>query len=300
MLARGLPNDVRRRVAGIALIVASALCFGSMAIFARAAYDSGVDPPTLLLLRFAIAAILMWGVFLARGSYLPRGRGLWTLVGMGALGYAGQAFCYFGALTQASAGLVALLLYLYPAMVTVLSRLVLGHVLSPLHVLAVVVALAGSALTIGDAGEGTALGIGLGLLGSLIYSVYILVGSRLPRDVTPTASTAVVTSSAAVVYLAVAASRGVRLPATGAGWGAVLAIAVVCTVLAVSFFLAGLERVGPVKASLYSTVEPAFTVALAALVLGERVTPLRVAGGALILLAVVLIARADLRAARAA
>lgn len=300
MLARGLPNDVRRRVAGIALIVASALCFGSMAIFARAAYDSGVDPPTLLLLRFAIAAILMWGVFLARGSYLPRGRGLWTLVGMGALGYAGQAFCYFGALTQASAGLVALLLYLYPAMVTVLSRLVLGHVLSPLHVLAVVVALAGSALTIGDAGEGTALGIGLGLLGSLIYSVYILVGSRLPKDVTPTASTAVVTSSAAVVYLAVAAFRGVRLPATGAGWGAVLAIAVVCTVLAVSFFLAGLERVGPVKASLYSTVEPAFTVALAALVLGERVTPLRVAGGALILLAVVLIARADLRAARAA
>lgn len=300
MLARGLPNDARRRAAGIALIVASALCFGSMAIFARAAYDAGVDPPTLLLLRFAIAAILMWGVFLARGSYLPRGRGLLTLVGMGAVGYAGQAFCYFGALTQASAGLVALLLYLYPAMVTVLSRVVLGHVLSPLHVGAVAVALLGSALTIGDAGEGTALGIGLGLLGSLIYSVYILVGSRLPKDVTPTASTAVVTTSAAAVYLGLAAFRGVRLPSGAGGWAAVLAIAVVCTVLAVSFFLAGLERVGPVKASLYSTVEPAFTVVLAALLLGERVTPLRALGGALILLAVVLIARADLRAARAA
>jgi drug/metabolite transporter (DMT)-like permease len=295
-----LPTDARRRAVGAAFIVASALCFGSMAIFARAAYDAGVDPTTLLLLRFAIAAILMWGVFMARGSYLPRGRGLGMLVGMGALGYAGQAFCYFGALTQASAGLVALLLYLYPAMVTVLSRVVLGHVLSPLHVVAVAVALAGSALTIGDAGEGTALGILLGLAGSLIYSVYILVGSRLPGDVTPTASTAVVTTSAAVVYLGVAAIRGVRLPATALGWGAVLAIAVVCTVLAVSFFLAGLTRVGPVKASLYSTVEPAFTVMLAALVLGERVTALRVAGGALILGAVVLIARADLKAARAA
>jgi drug/metabolite transporter (DMT)-like permease len=279
--------------------VASALCFGSMALFARAAYDAGVDPPTLLLLRFAIAALLIWGAFVASGASLPRGRTLAVLVAMGAVGYAGQAFCYFGALTQASAGLVALLLYLYPAIVTVLSRVALGHVLTPLHVAAVAVALLGSVLTIGEAGDGTPLGILLGLAGSLVYSVYILAGSRLPRTVSPTASTAVITSSAGAVYLGVAAVRGLRLPSTAAGWGAVLAIAVVCTVLAVALFLAGLERVGPVRASLYSTVEPVFTVALAALLLGESVGAARLLGGALILGAVLLIARADLRAATA-
>jgi drug/metabolite transporter (DMT)-like permease len=52
--------------------------------------------------------------------------------------------------------------------------------------------------------------------------------------------------------------------------------------------------VGPVRASIYSTVEPAFTLVLAAVLLGERVTALRVAGGALIVGAVVLLARADL------
>jgi drug/metabolite transporter (DMT)-like permease len=216
------------------------------------------------------------------------------LVGMGAVGYAGQAFSYFTALTLASAGLVALLLYLYPALVTLLSRAVFGYPLSALQIAALAIALAGSVLTIGRAGAGTPLGIFFGLLAAFIYAGYILTGSRLPRDVTPTASSTVVVTSAAAVYAAVGAARGMRWPATPSGWGAVAAIAVVCTVLAIALFLAGLERIGPVRASIYSTLEPAFTLVLAALLLGERLTAPRVAGGALILGAVLLLARADL------
>jgi len=287
-------SDARRSALGAAYILASALCFGSMPIFARAAYAAGTDTQTLLFLRFSIASALMWIVFAARRARLPRGKGLAMLVGMGAVGYAGQAFSYFTALTLASAGLVALLLYLYPALVTLLSRAVFGYPLSALQLAALAIALAGSVLTIGRAGDGAPLGIFFGLLAAFIYAGYILTGSRLPRDVTPTASSTIVVTSAAAVYAAVGAARGMRWPATPAGWGAVAAIAVVCTVLAIAFFLAGLERIGPVRASIYSTVEPAFTLVLAALLLGERVTALRVAGGALILGAVVLLARADL------
>lgn len=284
----------RRSALGAAYILASALCFGSMPIFARAAYAAGTDTSTLLFLRFSIAAALMWIVFALKRTRLPRGKGLAMLAGMGAVGYAGQAFSYFTALTLASAGLVALLLYLYPALVTLLSRVVLGHPLSALQLAAVAIALVGSVLTIGRAGDGTPLGIFFGLLAAFIYAGYILTGSLLPRDVTPTASSTVVATSAAAVYAAVGAARGLRWPATASGWGAVAAIAVVCTVLAIAFFLAGLERIGPVRASIYSTVEPAFTLVLAAALLGEEVTALRVAGGALILGAVVLLARADL------
>ncbi len=280
---------------GVLYVIASALCFGSMAIFGRLAFASGVDTSTLLLLRFSLAAALMWIVVAARRARLPRGKGLAMLVAMGGVGYAGQAFCYFTALSLASAGLVALLLYLYPALVALLSRFVLGHVLKPLQLAAMAMALVGSLLTVGRAGDGSALGILFAMLGALIYACYILTGSRLPRDVTPTASAAVVTSSAAAVYAALAAVRGVRLPATAAGWGAVGAIAVVCTVLAIAFFLAGLERLGAVRASIYSAVEPAFTLLLAAVVLGEQVTVLRLGGGALILGAVVVLARADAR-----
>jgi drug/metabolite transporter (DMT)-like permease len=276
---------------GALYILASALCFGSMAIFARLAYASGVDIPTLLLLRFSIASLLMWTLLLWKRVPLPRGRGLIMLVAMGAVGYAGQAFSFFTALTYASAGLVALLLYTYPAIVTVLSRLVFKHPLTRVQVAAVATALAGTVFIIGKAGDGKPLGIFFGLLAALIYSVYILTGSRFPKDVTPMASTAVIVSSAAAVYLAVVAIKGFHPPATGTGWVALLAIAVICTVLAILFFFEGLERVGPVRASVFSTVEPMFTVLLAAMVLGERITLARVFGGILIVGAVLLLAR---------
>ena len=282
-----------RRGLGVAYVVASALAFGSMPILARVAYASGVDPETLLFLRFSIASAVLWVAFLARRAALPRGRSLAVLAAMGALGYAGQAFSYFTALTLASAGLVALLLYLYPALVALLARLVLGHALAPRQVAAVALAFVGSLLTIGRAGDGRPLGIFFGILGAVIYAAYILTGSCLPREVTPTASATVVTTAAALVYAAVGSVRGLHLPATRGGWAAAVAIAIVCTVLAIAFFLAGLERLGPVHASIYSTVEPAFTLLLAAVVLGERVTLSRLCGGAIILGTVVMLARAD-------
>jgi drug/metabolite transporter (DMT)-like permease len=156
-------------------------------------------------------------------------------------------------------------------------------------------ALLGSLLTIGRAVDGTPLGIFFGVLAALIYSVYILTGGRLPADITATASTAVVSSAAAVVFAGVVLLRGPQLPRTSTGWAAVLAIAVVCTVLAVALFLAGLERLGPVRASVYSTLEPATTLALATVLLGEQVTWLRAAGATLILGAVLLLARGESR-----
>ena len=69
-------------------------------------------------------------------------------------------------------------------------------------------------------------------------------------------------------------------------------IALLSTVLAITLFFAGLERIGPVRASTLSTVEPLCTVVLAAWVLDESMAPVQLAGGALILAAAVLIARA--------
>lgn len=285
----------RRRSAalGVAYVAASAVCFGALPIFARVAYDAGADTATILLLRFGAAAAVMWAVLAARREAPPRGRGLAMLVGMGAAGYAGQSFSYFTAVDLGSASLAALLLYVYPALVAILSRVVLHHPLSRLQALAIGMALLGSLLTVGRAGGATPLAVLFGVLAALIYSVYILTGARLPAGITPVGSTAVVTSSAAVVYAAVVLARGAHLPGTAPGWLAVAAIALVCTVLAVGLFLAGIARLGPVRASVYSTLEPATTLVLAAAFLGEAVTGARLAGAGLILGAVVMLSRGD-------
>lgn len=281
-------------------MAASAAAFGAMAIFARAAYASGVDTPTLLALRFSIAAVAMAAIALARGARVPGGARLGALVLLGAVGYGGQAFAFFTALTLAPAGVVALLLYLHPALVAVLAAVLLRERLTPAKLAALAVALAGTALTIAPAvaesgagaGAGIVAGIGFAIAAATFYSFYIVAGAWLGRRVAALPMSTVVIASAAVVFVAVALARGPQWPQSTAGWLAVVAIALVSTVAAITLYFAGLARVGPVRASTLSTLEPLVTVALAALVLGETIAPVRLAGGALILAAVVLLARA--------
>jgi drug/metabolite transporter (DMT)-like permease len=279
---------------GVLLIIVSGISFGAAAIFARFAYEAGTNPITFLFLRFGIASVCMLSMTLVRGTPIPRGRILLGLILMGAVGYAGQSFCYFTALTLTSAGLVALLLYLYPALVTVLAVVVLKEPGSKLKIIALILALAGTALTIGPAGGGKPLGIVLSLGAAFIYSVYILVGSKITKQGTAIQSSTVIITSAAVVYGGLIAVQGASFPTTLSGWASVGAVALISTVLAIVTFLAGLQRIGPMNAATLSTIEPVVTVTLAALVLEETIMPLRVAGGMMILLAVILLIRSRL------
>lgn len=281
---------------GVLLIIVSGISFGAAAIFARFAYAAGTNPITLLFLRFGIASICMIFIILVRKNPIPRGRILIGLVLMGALGYVGQSFCYFTGLTLASAGLVALLLYLYPAIVTVISVIFLKEPVSKLKITALVLALAGTVLTIGPAGGGQPLGIILSLGAAFIYSIYILVGSKIVKQGTAIQSSTVIILSAAVVYGGLISVQGAAFPTTISGWLSVSALALISTVLAVVTFLAGLERVGPMNASTLSTIEPVVTVVLASLILGETITPLRILGGIMILLTVIFLARGELPA----
>jgi drug/metabolite transporter (DMT)-like permease len=279
------------RRSGVFWIVLSAAGFGAMAIFAKLAYRDGVSLSTMLFLRFAIAGTLLsvWGG--AQGMRWPRGRDLVWLVAMGAVGYVGQSFCYFSALQYASAGLVALLLYLYPAIVTVLSALLFGRRIGARRALAVGVALLGTALAVGGDLRSETIGIVLGIAAAVIYSVYILAGEGVMTRTGPMPAAAVVMLSAAAAYGVAAAQAGLALPQSSTGWAAVLAIAIFSTLVAILGFFKGLEKLGAADASTLSTLEPLITLGLAAFVLGETVTPLQLLGGGLILMAVIYLAR---------
>lgn len=276
---------------GVGWVVLSAAGFGAMAIFAKLAYHDGVSLSTMLFLRFTLAGVLLaaWGA--SHGMRWPRGRDLVWVAAMGGIGYVGQAYCYFSALQYASAGLVALLLYLYPALVTVLSALIYRRRIGLGRAVAVAVALAGTALTVGGDLHSDAAGILLGIGAALIYSIYILAGEGVMPRVGALPAATVVMFSAAAVYAVAAIGSGLALPATATGWAAVLAIAVFSTLLAILGFFKGLEKLGAADASTLSALEPFVTIGLAALVLGEEIAGLQLAGGALILGAVIYLAR---------
>jgi drug/metabolite transporter (DMT)-like permease len=78
---------------------------------------------------------------------------------------------------------------------------------------------------------------------------------------------------------------------TAGGYALAGSMAVVATAVPATLFLAGLARIGATRAAIISTLEPVTTVVLAALLLGEALGGVRLAGGAVVLVAAIVVAR---------
>jgi drug/metabolite transporter (DMT)-like permease len=282
------------RIIGISLILISAASFGSLAIFGRFAYADGIDVFTLLFLRFSLSAVLLGGLLILRHEPLPRGGILIRLVGMGAIGYVGQSFSYLTAIKFASAGLVALLLYLYPVFVALLSGIFLREKITRIKALALVLALTGTALTVNPEG-GQLPGILLAIAAAVIYSVYIIVGTGVMQKVSALQSSTVIFASAGFVYGVLTIINRPHFPSSTTGWAVISGTVIVATVIPVVTFLAGLRQIGPTNASMLSTLEPVVTVILAAILLHDTLKPAAILGGGLITAAVILLTRSELR-----
>jgi drug/metabolite transporter (DMT)-like permease len=294
------------RSSGTALCLASGAAFGAMAIFAKLAYGQGATVGTVLTVRFALAAVLFWGVVVATGRIGElrslSARHIRAGLALGACGYALQSGCYFAALERIDASLLSLLLYTFPAMVAAAAVALGRERLNGRRLTALALASAGLALVVAGAGAGALepLGVVLGLSAAVVYTTYILVSDGVVGKMSPAVLSALVCSGATVSLASGSALLGQLRPGevTAAGWGWLACIAVVSTVAAIGLFFAGLRRVGPTTASILATVEPLVTVLLAFLVFGEKLGRVQVLGGALVLSAVLVLNAGPLRPLR--
>jgi len=272
---------------GLALVLVSTVAYGAMPIFAKLAYAGGAPLATILSYRFMIATAIF--VLMARGKpKVPLSSRL-LLWGLGAL-FMTNAFVYFKALETTPATVVSVIVYTYPVWVTLLAAAAGLEALTVRAALAAGLAVAGCALAGGSRLQsGDARGIVLSLTTALIYASYVVLGSRFASNLPSEAGARHVAQACAALSVPWAALSGALAPpSTAQAWAAILAITVVCTVVAFRAFLAGLARVGPVTAALVSSFEVVVTMALAMIFLGERPGPPQLAGATLILGAVVL------------
>jgi drug/metabolite transporter (DMT)-like permease len=283
--------------AGVLICLASAVAFGAMAIFGKLAYDEGATVGTLLSVRFLLAAVLFWvlvaGTGAARHLRTLSRRDLGIALALGGVGYSAQAGAYFAALQRLDASLLSLLVYAFPAMVTV-AAIVLGRERANRRTAAALaLASGGLVLVLAGAGAGALDPVGtfLGVSAAVIYSTYVLTSAGIAERVGPLVLSALVcTGAATTLTLAGAAGGDMQLGSvSAAGFGWLAGIAIVSTVGAISLFFAGLQLVGPTTASILSAAEPLTTVLLAFLAFGESLGPVQLAGGALVLGAVLVL-----------
>jgi drug/metabolite transporter (DMT)-like permease len=262
------PRAAREALWGVSLVILSASCFGLMVLFGRLAYHDGVSPASLLFLRFAMAAPVLAALARWRSSVWPTGRSLGVAVLMGMI-FVGNSLAYFVGLSIAPAATVATVFFAYPGIVALAAWLLFHERISRRKLVALLLAVAGCLAAVGPTELKGAGGAALALLSAVIYSSYILLARFIDVRVDPLAQASVITGVAALLFGAIVAQQGLTLPHTTPGWGGVIALTMVSTVVAITAFLAGVRRLGATGAATLSVAEPIVAALAAAFFLEE-------------------------------
>lgn len=276
----------RREALGAVSVVAAALLFGGTVVLGKLLANRRFPVPSMLSVRFALAAVLLAATLAAlRRPLRPApGEGR-RLLALGAVGYAAESALFFLALGRGTAAAVTLLFFTYPVWVALLSAVLGLGAPGRLVGGALAAALAGAALVVGSSGglAISAAGVAFALGSALTFSLYLIGAEVVLRHTSSPAASMWVSAAASVALGAVAAvSGGGRLPSGPSEWWPVLGMGAF-TAGAFAGLFVGLRRLGAVRTSIIAAMEPVAAAVLALVFLGEPMRAGTVAGGVLIL-----------------
>jgi drug/metabolite transporter (DMT)-like permease len=286
---------------GALLIVVAAVCFGTLGPLSRFAEDAGVGALGLVAWRDLLGAgcVIAFLAFQRRPIFSLRGIPATDrrMLALAAVCNTALNLAIFVAFLRISIALALLLFYLYPAFVALASVLWFGERLDRLRWAALAISLTGVVLVVGGGeslGTVDLLGVGLAAFAGIVQAGYVLI-ARHGFNAVPGAQAGVITMGGAVGLLVIiglltgqAAAFREPLASLAAFWPVLLAGTLGAGVPTVAFIL-GIRLLGASRGAILATLEPVVGVALAALLLGERPGPLQLIGGALIIVAGVLL-----------
>jgi drug/metabolite transporter (DMT)-like permease len=274
------------------LILFSACCFGSIAIFVSIATRAGARLVDVLAWRYLFGALLLrmlsGGFGVARVS--PR-RAL-TLLALAGGGQAVVATLSLSALSYVSVSTVTFLFYSYPAWVALIAAMRGTEPLTGRRVIALVLSLAGIVVMVGMPGAGglNPIGVALALVSAFLYALYIPMMGRFGEALAPAVTASYAAAGAAIIFTIAAVVRGGPVFALAPiAWTMIGLLAVVSTAIAFLAFLRGLAVIGAVRTAIVSTVEPFWASLFASFALGQALSPRALGGGLLIAAAVVIL-----------
>lgn len=291
------PSSDGHALRGTLAVVVSACCFGSISPLTVVATSHGMALPAVQAWRYlTTAALLVAAASLRRPPAPAAGVPPWYAPRVLLLAGGGQtavATLALLALRWLPAATASFLFYTYPAWVAVLAAVRGSEPLDPRRISALAIALLGIGAMVGapDTGALSPVGMTIVLGAAVVYAVYIPVLSRLQQGRDALDVARAIGVGGTLVFGSWAAATGTLLAIPdGTALGASLLQGMLS---AGSFlgFLAGLQRLGPVRTAITSTVEPFWTAMLGVLVLGQPLGAGTAVGGLAIMVAVLILQR---------
>jgi drug/metabolite transporter (DMT)-like permease len=276
------------------------LAVSSSAILISLARREGVPAIAIAALRMAFSAAGLLPFVLTRGRaelFRLSARDLALAAVSGALLALHFAF-WISSLDYTSVMSSVVLVSANPLFVALASVLVLREPLGRWTGLGIAVAIVGGALVglsdLGQAGGSSLKGDALALLGAAAASGYLLIGRRLRQRMSLLPYVGVAYSTAAVVLLVMAAASGTPLRGYSlAGYALVGLLAAGPQLIGHTSYNWALKHVSAVFVTVTLLAEPIGATLLAIPLLAEVPSPVRLAGGVVILAGIWLAARGE-------
>ncbi len=279
---------------GYIQVITSGICFAFLGYFGKTGLKIGIMPGELLALRYSTAAIILgFFLFFTDRSFLgmsTKDKVISTMLGI--FGYALFSSMFFYALRGISASLTVLLLYTYPVMVAFMSPFFFKEKISIKLWGILFLAIIGLYFLLKVEWDFKNISsILLGFGSAFFYSLYILYSRKFVSHLKATASSFYVQLGAGLVLSLIHFQdfeRPIELYVQH--YWFILSMALVCSLFAMTLFLAGLQKLTATETSILSTTEPLFGVIIALIFLGENFYLTQIVGGLLVLAALILVA----------
>ena len=273
--------------AGLAFALAGATSYGISIVFARMATQAGLSGVSVALYRvvamFIVAALIaaIW----RRRPVIAAGEGRAILAL--ALGGAGVGIGYMSAVAFIPVSVAVVIFFTFPILIVLLSPLVDGGGMRGSLLVPAAIAFTGVALVIGPGiGALDWRGVALAGLASVSATLQFFAGTRAHATTTLSKIFWVNLAVIPACLIVGALLSALDPPAALRVAPAALTLLIVTYMAALVFQLAALVRASAVVVGLAFCAEPVIATAASAILLGERLTPLQFAGGALVVGAV--------------
>ena len=287
-----------QRVLGRWLVFLATVFWGGTATLARSVFrDGGVPAPTAVELRLLIAVSLLFAWLLVRNRAALKveraDRG--ALVVLGLFGVAAVQGTYYWSIARLGVGLAILLQYVAPSLI-VLWQMARGQRPSLPMVVAVLLALAGTALLVvgvdRSSVHATAFDWCVGASSSVIFAFYVLASKKLVARHAPETVLVYTFAIAAVFWMCVTPPwRIIAAHYPASMWVRFAVLGVFSTLVPFRCFYSGLKRLPAAEAGVIATAEPVVAILSAFLVLGEGLRPGQMFGAVMVIVAAVLASR---------
>lgn len=279
------------------ILTAMAFCFGGTWVAGAVAVDAA-PPFTIAAVRFGVASILLFAwARLANRPLAPVRRADWPLVaGLGLTAIAGYNWLFLTGLTLAPASDGAIIVPgLAPVFTVVLASLFLREAVGIRGYLGLAIAAIGLYLVVNPTGatdERRLLGDLMFLAGAACWGVYSVLARVASRRFDPVSTTLYGTALGTLILIPPALLEGgverlAEAPADALVGMAYLAL--FGTVGAFVLLNMGVARIGAARASAFALLVPIIGVLSSVALLDERLGPLTVIGGGVVLIGLWLI-----------